>query len=119
VTIRLRVSGDRDQAVQLVRNLERSQRFLEPRLASETKQATDPNKSGPMNVAVDPLKLTGVEFDILSGYNPLTTTVVRAQVKKDKPATTDAAQPVVHHNRKPQPPSPRPAASTIPTGGKR
>ncbi len=123
VTIRLRVSGDRDQTVQLVRNLERSQRFLEPRLASETKQATDPNKSGPMNVAVDPLKLTGVEFDILSGYNPLTMAVVKAQVKKDKPAVPDAGQPVVHHNRKPQPPaaklSARPAGPTVPMGGKR
>ena len=30
VNIRLRVSGDRDRAVQLVRNLETSQRFLSP-----------------------------------------------------------------------------------------
>ena len=33
VNIRLRVSGDRDRAVQLVRNLETSQRFVAPRLA--------------------------------------------------------------------------------------
>src|SRR6266851_4162203 len=33
VSIRLRVSGDRDRAVELVRNLERSQRFVSPRLA--------------------------------------------------------------------------------------
>ena len=32
VLIRLRITGDRDRAVQLVRNLERSQRFLAPRL---------------------------------------------------------------------------------------
>ncbi|SNT24675.1 type IV pilus assembly protein PilN [Granulicella rosea] len=120
VNIRLRVSGDRDQAVQLVRNLERSQRFLAPRLASETAQVTDPNKTGAMNVSVDPLKLTGVEFDILSNYNPLSMTVVKAQVKHEQAAAASAT-PVVHHNRKPQPPAPklsaRPAAPVA--GGKR
>ena len=41
VNIRLRVSGDRDRAVQLVRNLETSQRFLSPRLAgvAQTQEA--------------------------------------------------------------------------------
>src|SRR6195952_4906507 len=38
VIIRLRVSGDRDRAVQLVRNLERSSRFLMPRLSGEATQ---------------------------------------------------------------------------------
>jgi len=33
VSIRLRVVGDRDRAIQLVRNLETSQRFVAPRLA--------------------------------------------------------------------------------------
>ncbi|MGC2398358.1 MAG: fimbrial assembly protein, partial [Acidobacteriaceae bacterium] len=36
VTIRLRVSGAHERAVDLVRNLERSHRFLFPRLARET-----------------------------------------------------------------------------------
>ena len=35
VIIKLRVSGDRDRAVQLVRNLERSSRFLSPQLKGE------------------------------------------------------------------------------------
>ena len=45
MNIRLRVSGDRDRAVQLVRNLETSQRFLSPRLASEQAQTQEGNRS--------------------------------------------------------------------------
>lgn len=66
VNIRLRVSGERDKAVQLVRNLETSQRFLSPRLSGETAlMASEANRGGP---AVAP---GGVVFEILSGYNPL------------------------------------------------
>ena len=41
VNIRLRVSGDRDRAVQLVRNLETSSRFVGPRLSGEAAQQTN------------------------------------------------------------------------------
>jgi type IV pilus assembly protein PilN len=68
VSIRLKVSGDRDRAVQLVRNLEQSQRFLGPRLSGETAKA--PTQAN-TRVVVDPLATAGVEFDITSGYNPL------------------------------------------------
>lgn len=68
VTIRLKVSGDRDRAVQLVRNLEQSQRFLSPRLSGETAKAPAQTNT---RVVVDPLATSGVEFDITSGYNPL------------------------------------------------
>jgi len=74
VQIRLRVSGDRDRAIQLVRNLERSQRFLSPRLAGESSLTAEKAKalgqsSGAMNVN-EPAG-NGVEFEIFSGYNPL------------------------------------------------
>ena len=74
VTIRLRVSGDRDKAVQLVRNLETSQRFVSPRLASEQAQTQEGSHNGP--VAQMASQRAGqapgaVQFDILSGYNPL------------------------------------------------
>jgi type IV pilus assembly protein PilN len=67
VNIRLRVSGDRDRAVQLVRNLETSQRFVAPRLGGETAQTAEGNRGagGPVTAP------GGVVFDILSGYNPL------------------------------------------------
>jgi type IV pilus assembly protein PilN len=68
VSIRLRVNGDRERAVQLVRNLETSQRFVAPRLASEQAQAQESGRVG--NAA--PISAPGaVQFDILSGYNPL------------------------------------------------
>jgi type IV pilus assembly protein PilN len=66
VNIRLRVSGDRDRAVQLVRNLEKSQRFVSPRLAGESAQAQETSRAN-----ASPAALGSVEFDILSGYNPL------------------------------------------------
>jgi type IV pilus assembly protein PilN len=66
VTIRLRVSGDRERTVQLVRNLETSQRFLLPRLSSEQAQTQDANHTTTQVVAPG-----AVQFEILSGYNPL------------------------------------------------
>jgi len=80
VIIRLRVSGERDRAVQLVRNLEHSRRFLQPRLSGEASQAKETNANAQrpgqfgqfrqpqMNVPTPP---AGVEFDILANYNPL------------------------------------------------
>ena len=69
VIIRMRVSGDRDKAVLLVRNLERSKRFLAPRLNSENSQ----NKEGNANNAsfASGAAPAGVEFEILANYNPL------------------------------------------------
>lgn len=81
VNIRLRVSGERDRAVQLVRNLETSQRFVAPRLASEAAQKQQEGNRNGMQAAMP----GAVEFDILSGYNPLPETagqskaVVKAQ----------------------------------------
>lgn len=81
VQIRLRVSGNRDRAVQLVRNLEGSQRFLLPRLSNESAQTADSSGGGlagaPRGAGFTTTATTttheGVEFDILSGYNPLPT----------------------------------------------
>jgi len=66
VNIRLHVGGDRDRAVQLVRNLETSQRFVAPRLASESAQTAENHGTGATGAVPG-----GVVFDILSGYNPL------------------------------------------------
>lgn len=77
VVIRLRVSGDRDRAVQLVRNLERSHRFLAPRLMGESVEANAANGSngsanGAASVTAAPnAPPAGVEFEILADYNPL------------------------------------------------
>jgi type IV pilus assembly protein PilN len=66
VTIRLRVTGDRERTVQFVRNLEVSQRFLLPRLSSEQSQTQEGN-----HAAAQVLAPGAVQFEILSGYNPL------------------------------------------------
>ena len=84
VSIRLRVSGDRERAIQLVRNLERSQRFAGPRLAGEsalTAEKAQALNGGLQNVSAGSGLGTGsgagsalgngVEFEIFSGYNPL------------------------------------------------
>ena len=72
VNIRLRVSGEREPAVDLVRRLERSQRFLQPRLTNETAQ-TQEGKSVAVSAPVG--AAGGVEFEIVSGYNPLPATL--------------------------------------------
>jgi type IV pilus assembly protein PilN len=83
VNIRLRVSGDRDRAVLLVRNLETSQRFLSPRLSSEQAQTQEGNRATSAAQMVVP---GAVQFEILSGYNPLPSKPV---VAKDKDAEGD------------------------------
>lgn len=88
VTIRLRVSGDRDRAVQLVRNLETSQRFVAPRLNGETAQTAEGNRGAGAPVTVP----GGVVFEILSGYNPLPERAVQT-------AKTDEADQRVRASR--------------------
>ena len=66
VTIRLRVSGPHDRAVDLVRNLEHSHRFLAPRLARETAES---NQNGRQVEQVS--AASNVNFDLLAEYNPL------------------------------------------------
>jgi type IV pilus assembly protein PilN len=78
VSIRLRVSGDRERGVQLLRNLETSQRFVAPRLAGEAAQVQEAGRTG------GPVVGPGmVEFEILSGYNPLPT-IAEKQLVKDQ-----------------------------------
>lgn len=107
VTIRLRVIGDRERAVDLVRNLEKSQRFVSPRLAGESAQTQEghgaqaPTAAGP----------AGVEFEIYSGYNPLTLHApkpVKAASSGESatPASPQPGSPTPHirHRSAPAPP---------------
>jgi type IV pilus assembly protein PilN len=90
VIIRLRVSGDRDRAVQLVRNLERSKRFLAPRLTGEAVQAKEAAAQGNSFAAAASNNLAppGVEFEILANYNPLPEGQTYATVKTAKEEKT-------------------------------
>jgi len=84
VTIRLRVTGDRGKAIQFVRNLEVSKRFLAPRLGGETWLPPEKAKAigaggyapGLRTISANPangLEPIGnsVEFEVFAGYNPL------------------------------------------------
>src|SRR6201996_1040202 len=69
VIIRLRVSGDRDRAVQLLRNLEHSRRFLQPRLSTEVSQAKEGQQAANAAAANAAAGVVPpVEFDILATY---------------------------------------------------
>jgi type IV pilus assembly protein PilN len=89
VRIRLRVSGDRDRVVELVRNLERSQRFLAPQPANETAQTKD---AGQMVRVAQVGGPTGVEFEIVSGYNPLPPAKVKDDAVVEPRPDVKAAQ---------------------------
>lgn len=75
VSIRLKVTGDRDRAVQLVRNLELSHRVVGSELKGERLKASTATNARGM---IDPNAASGVEFDIVSGYNPLPMPAVAA-----------------------------------------
>lgn len=64
VTIRLRVTGPREKALDLIRNLERSKHFAAPRLASES-LATGTGNVQNISTGND------VNFDINADYRPL------------------------------------------------
>ena len=87
VTIRLRVSGQRDRAVDLVRNLEHSRRFLAPRLAAETAETTTQGGRDFEQVSSQ----NNVNFDILAEYNPLPAEAAPQKAAKDAAKSTTAA----------------------------
>jgi type IV pilus assembly protein PilN len=66
VIIRLRVTGERDRGLALVRNLEKSRHFAAPRIATES-LATAQGGAGVQNTSAGNL----VNFDILADYRPL------------------------------------------------
>jgi type IV pilus assembly protein PilN len=93
VSIHLRVSGPRELQVNLMRNLEHSKRFLQPRLVNESAQLQDNGRVPAAQTGVTGVT-GGVQFDILSGYNPLP--VVKPE-KKTAPSdkSTSAGGPLM------------------------
>jgi type IV pilus assembly protein PilN len=98
VNVRLRVSGDRVKAVQLVRNLETSQRFVSPRLAGVSAQSEQTGRGTVVPVAVP----GGVEFEILSNYNPLPEMPEKEKATSDEKAAPVAKKPSVPQGHKMQ-----------------
>jgi type IV pilus assembly protein PilN len=82
VTIRLRVNGPHDRGVELVRNLEKSRRFLSPRLARETAENNQNQR------AIEQVNTTAnVNFDLLAEYNPLPEPTEKAAAASNHAAT--------------------------------
>jgi type IV pilus assembly protein PilN len=66
ITLRLRVLGPRDRAIDLVRNLEHSRRFVRPRIVDESSES-----NGGPNEHMEPVSASNrVNFDVLADYNP-------------------------------------------------
>ncbi len=133
--IRLRVAGERDRAVQLVRNLERSSRFLSPKLLGETTKTKD-QQSAAAAAAAAGMPPGGVEFEITANYNPLPETVEvpagkgkigaasdKAPAKKD--VGTKSSDPRIKWAKHPDKPGPKdgivlkPFSPAKPAGGTR
>jgi type IV pilus assembly protein PilN len=115
VSIRLRVTGDRDRAIELVRNLETSQRFVKPRLGGETALTAEKANAlgrGPaagvrnVNAQTDEALGNGVEFEIFSGYNPLTAAAVKRNEERAKTLPSAKKAPAV--KREPAVPASKP-----------
>jgi type IV pilus assembly protein PilN len=97
VSIRLRVTGDRDKTIQLVRNLERSKHFVDARLAGESALNADRAKAigaNLQNVSAGAADLNGgaVEFEIFSGYQPLEPESSEAAVEGHRPASPEGGK---------------------------
>ncbi len=88
IVLRLRVIGPRDHAVELVRNLEHSRRFLQPKIIGEN--ASEAN-SGPNQRLAPASASDRFDFDILAGYNPATPEERKASHKL-KPAAEKMEQ---------------------------
>jgi type IV pilus assembly protein PilN len=66
ITLHLHVVGPRDRAVDLVRNLEHSKRFLLPRIVGENAQSTEG-----AGQHLEPVSASNrVDFDVLAEYSP-------------------------------------------------
>ena len=136
ITLHLRVVGPRDKAVDLVANLERSRRFLQPRIVGENAEAS----TGPIQ-RQEPISASNrFDFDLLADYNPptpeerapaakLAAKEARAAVRKpalaQSPSATKPLAPAVpavpHRRGRPSaaPPYPAPSQPSVPPTSRR
>jgi type IV pilus assembly protein PilN len=73
LTLHLRVSGQRERAVEVVRDMEHSRRFASPRISGENTE----NSLGNLQTVRDTGK---VSFDVLAEYNPATLDERKAEI---------------------------------------
>lgn len=95
ITVHLRVAGPRDREVDLMRNLEQSRRFLQPRIVGENAESN--NSPGQRMEPVGPSNR--FDFDLLADYNPPTPEERIAANKK----TASVSTPAPSRSSKPAP----------------
>lgn len=89
ITLHLRISGQREPSVQMVRNMEHSRRFQSPRISGENAENTS-------QAGLQPVIDTGagkVSFDVLAEYSPPTLEERKAEMAEMKRGRTSSAQP--------------------------
>jgi len=102
ITLRLRVIGPRDRAVDLVHNLEHSRHFLLPRIVGESAEA-----AGGTGQSLEPVSMSNrVNFELLADYNPATLAEPKSskrtqETAAESPAAT-APHIAAHHATRPQ-----------------
>jgi type IV pilus assembly protein PilN len=108
LTLKLRISGQRERSVEMVRNMEHSQRFVSPRITGEN---AENGSQGDLQQVRDTGK---VSFDVLAEYNPPSLDERKAEIARQKRAkTTPAPRPALNPGRpqyvapNPQPGMPR------------
>jgi type IV pilus assembly protein PilN len=81
ITLRLRVAGERERTVEMVRNMEHSRRFILPRISVENAETSSQGSLQPVRQAAINGK---VSFDILAEYNPATPDERKAEIAAHK-----------------------------------
>ncbi len=104
LTLRLRVNGLRERAVEMIRNMEHSRRFVSPRITGENAENT--TGPGEQQIASGPTRVT---FDILAEYNPATLAERKAAGKRD--AATEIASDSAPARAAAPNPAPSPAST--------
>jgi type IV pilus assembly protein PilN len=107
LTLHLRVSGQRERAVEMVRDMERSKRFAAPRISGENTENSQAN--------LQTVRDTGkVSFEVLAEYNPATLEERRVEIatqKRTRRSGTGEKTPGVAETR---PPHTQPAPQPVP-----
>ena len=114
ITVHLRVAGPRDREVGLVRNLEQSRRFLQPRIVGENAES-----AGGPNQRAEPVSASNrVDFDVVADYSPGTPEERRLAREKAAAKAHSGANENARPPQSGRPPYiPRPHAPVQPSRG--
>ena len=77
ITVHVRVVGPRDRADELVANLERSRRFLQPRIVGENAESSNNPSQRQEAISIS----NRFDFDLLADYNPPTLAEVKVAAR--------------------------------------